>query len=416
MGSGVTSIDGNAFYNCYKLVDICNTSSLAIEAGSTANGKVGYNARNIYTAENGASHLTYKNGVIYLSNSGTAYAMAQTGNENDVAIADSIIDYKDDTVEVTNIFTYAFYKNAYMKNVSIPSGITKIGKSSFSECTALTDVYYGDSEEIWKTISIGSNNSYLTNANIHFSEHTHKFASVVTDPTCTEQGFTTYTCRCKNKYVDNYVNASGHTEVIDEAVAATCTADGLTEGKHCSVCNEVLVKQEVVAASGHDYVSLVTDPTCTSIGYTTYTCACGESYIGDELPFAEHTVVIDYGFAPSCTADGMTDGKHCSVCNKIIAAQEVIGATGHIDDDKDFFCDYCDTALPDDDADGPDENCSHVDENQDGICDNCNYDFTSDCDHVCHKDGFVGFFWKIIRLFWKLFKMNPLCECGMAHY
>lgn len=41
-----------------------------------------------------------------------------------------------------------------------------------------------------------------------------------------------------------------HTEVVDKAVEPTCTETGLTEGKHCSVCSAVLVKQKVVPALG----------------------------------------------------------------------------------------------------------------------------------------------------------------------
>ncbi len=43
-------------------------------------------------------------------------------------------------------------------------------------------------------------------------------------------------------------------------------------------------------------------------------------------------------------------------------------------------------------------------------------DITDNCGHLCHKDGFLGFIWKIINFFSKLFNANPLCECGAAHY
>ena len=46
--------------------------------------------------------------------------------------------------------------------------------------------------------------------------------------------------------------ACSHTTVIDEAVAATCTENGLTAGAHCSTCNAVLAKQEVIPAA-HKY-------------------------------------------------------------------------------------------------------------------------------------------------------------------
>ncbi len=51
------------------------------------------------------------------------------------------------------------------------------------------------------------------------------------------------------------IEATGHTEIIDEGKAPTCTETGLTEGKHCSVCGEILVAQETIAALGHDYVN-----------------------------------------------------------------------------------------------------------------------------------------------------------------
>ena len=39
--------------------------------------------------------------------------------------------------------------------------------------------------------------------------HEHDYDAVVTEPTCTEQGYTTYTCECGDSYVADYVDATG---------------------------------------------------------------------------------------------------------------------------------------------------------------------------------------------------------------
>lgn len=98
---------------------------------------------------------------------------------------------------------------------------------------------------------------------------------------------------------------------------------------------------------GHRYgEGVVTSPTCTTAGYTTYTCiACGHSYTDTEVAATGHTEVVDAAVAPTCTATGLTEGKHCSVCKEVLVAQEVVAATGHKDENGDNKCDACGISL-----------------------------------------------------------------------
>ena len=124
-----------------------------------------------------------------------------------------------------------------------------------------------------------------------------------------------------------------HAEVVDEAVESTCTATGLTEGKHCSVCGEVLIAQTVVDALGHTEVAdAAVAPTCTETGLTEgkHCSACDEILVAQTTVEAlGHTEVMDTAVAPTCTETGLSEGKHCSTCNEILVAQTVVDALGH---------------------------------------------------------------------------------------
>ena len=148
----------------------------------------------------------------------------------------------------------------------------------------------------------------------------HSYEAVITAPTCTTEGYTTYTCSvCEDTYVSDATDALGHTEVIDSAVAPTCVATGLTEGSHCSVCNVVFVDQEIVSidATAHSWGEWTYD-------HETHTRVC--LYDPSHIETAEHVVITD------AAGDNANLNGSCSVCGHqeyVIAAYAKNGYSGY---------------------------------------------------------------------------------------
>lgn len=200
-------------------------------------------------------------------------------------------------------------------------------------------------------------------------DHTHDYQAEVTAPTCTEQGYTTYTCpEDGDSYVGNYVPALGHAPaeaVRENETAATCSGEGyydsviycsrcgeeLSREKvtvdatghspaaavrenetaatcvlagsydsvvYCAVCGEELSRETVtVEASGHawDEGTVKTEATCAQAGEVVYTCTlCGETRT-ESVPKKEHTP----GGGPTCT-----EPQICVFCGTVLSS-----AKGH---------------------------------------------------------------------------------------
>ena len=144
--------------------------------------------------------------------------------------------------------------------------------------------------------------------------HVHSFGewTEIKKATCTEEGAKERACSCGEKEALAIAKTT-HTEVVDAAVEATCTATGLTEGKHCSVCKEVLIKQETV-------------------------------------PMKPHTVVTDPYVPSTCIKAGLSEGSHCSVCKTVIVPQQPLPLGPHTYPGNSDTCSVC----------GYRRNCTHA--------------------------------------------------------
>jgi len=144
----------------------------------------------------------------------------------------------------------------------------------------------------------------------------HHYIDAVTEPTCTEQGYTTHTCEyCGDSYTDTYVPALKHDLIHHEAQAPTCTRIGWEAYDTCSRCDYSTYVE--IKELGHDLIHHEAQaPTCTVIGWEAYdTCSRCDYSTYVEIKALDHDLIHHEAQAATCTEIGWEAYDTCSRCD-----------------------------------------------------------------------------------------------------
>ena len=232
--NSVTSIGGWAFYNCTSLTSVTIPDSVT-RIGDWAF----YNCTSLTSVTIPNSVTSIVNGVFNGCESLTS-----------VTIPDS----------VTSIGSYAFSGCSSLTSVTIPNSVTSIGSWAFDDCTSLTSV------TIPNSVTLIDNYAF---------KGCESLTSVTIPDSVTSIGKRAFSY-CKSLTDVYYAGSEAQWKAI--SISSTGNDDLLTANIHYNYVSHT-----------HSYKDVVTAPTCTEKGYTTHTCACGDSYVDTYVDALGHT-------------------------------------------------------------------------------------------------------------------------------
>ncbi len=172
--------------------------------------------------------------------------------------------------------------------------------------------------------------------------HKHSFVDFTVNPTCAAAGYTLHKCACGEEYKDNFTDAFSHnyingkcalcgaadpnyTEPVEECThdyawttvkEPTETEEGVKTGV-CKKCGDTITQSIPVLIHEHRYSQTIVAPTCTSGGFTLFTCSCGREYKDNFTNAKGHDYEWTTVKEPTETEEGQKDGV-CKFCDNTI--------------------------------------------------------------------------------------------------
>lgn len=371
---------------------------------------------------------------------------------------------------LSEILINAFIDCNSLKEITIPQTVNKIEEHSIGYIMGDSlDVGDKGDEPSYEKIDNFTINGYAGSEAERYandngfkfnsigSEHTHSYVSSVTkSPTCTEDGVRTYTCSCGDSYTEK-ISATGHeTEHVE--IPSTCTVCGVSYDV-CTKCSETF-NYTVLPLAEHTFgeYKITKQPTYTQEGEREAICTvCGfkitesiaklvatneskDDKTGISVGYNDDAFEEDIVLSVTEVFDGMSfnvlNNEKGNFKNELF---DIVIKSGdeNVQPNTSVL-----VSIPLPDGYNPEKTVVYYVTNDDRLekldshYENGYIVFeashfshyaivdegsdisnpTDNCTCLCHKTGFVGFIYKIVRLFWKLFKINKTCSCGAVHY
>ena len=248
--SSVTHIGADAFSHCYNL------TSLTIENGVT---DIGEEAFRLCT---GITSLTIPDSVVNIG----ANAFRQCEGITSLTIGNGVTNIRQGSfyecygiksvtigTNVVNIDNEAFYYCRNITSVTIPSSVCNIGNDAFNGCSKLKTVYYSGTQAQWDAITVGTRNTYITNATIYFN--TDYNTMVTGNAMAIANGSLSGLVSNQMSSANAVLGGNYNTEIVDGASIKTASFSDLVPGEEYVLLSLVsLDVQELLSGNNLLYI------------------------------------------------------------------------------------------------------------------------------------------------------------------